>query len=87
MGDAKIDHRDWNAYLRDGRTQTDEIAFTDRELAVEYVVDLASSVAHDEISEEDFEQQSETVWRVDLSGPYTGIVVHTAVYSEVPDAE
>lgn len=87
MTDADIDHRDWNGYMSDGRRHTDSLSFTDRELAVDHVISLASEVAHDEISESDFEKHSETAWKVDLSGPYTGFVVHRAVYAEVPNAE
>ena len=87
MTDAEIDHRDWNGYLSNGKNHLNSLSFTDKTLALEYVIETARAVAHDEISESDFEQVSDTVWQADLSGPYTGFVVHRAVYSEVPDAE
>lgn len=82
--DAAVDHRDWQGYVRSDDCEYDELAFTGRDLAIEYVASVAHQLTGEDVSPEDFEQQNENVWTVDLSGPYTGYVVHSAVYSEVP---
>lgn len=83
--------RVWEGYVTEkrGYADSDRVKFTNREAAMEHVVESLQPVAsvYDTPAVDGFEQVSDTVWYLDTDRPVRGVVVHAAVYDEPPRPE
>lgn len=85
MDESDVAYRIWGSYIsHEGGSKSDHLHFTTKEAAMAEVIHAynTSLPAAPPISKADFDRANDYVWKADVPGPATPIVLHTPVYEE-----